>query len=134
MPNVSDAAALVVGAAAGYGADGAIAHLAPRLRTAGAAAELVTAAAIYPLARRRLTADTAMAREAAGLAATTAVAALSRNLSSKGARRLLAAAWAGHALFDGVHSTTGGSRLPRWYPAACAGYDVALAARLVAVP
>jgi hypothetical protein len=133
MPTPSDAAALVVGAAAGYGADAAAARVAARLRTVGAAAGLVTAAAVYPLARRRLTADTAMTREVATLAATGAVAALARTLAPSRARALLAAAWAAHALFDVTHSSSGDSRLPRWYPAMCAGYDLALAGRLIAV-
>jgi hypothetical protein len=132
MRRVADAAALVAGAVAGYGADAAVERVAPRARTAIAAAGLVTAAAVYPVARRRLTADAAMAREVGGVAATTAIAMAGRKLPATPARVLLGLAWAAHALFDGVHTTSGESRLPRWYPAMCAGCDVALGARLIA--
>ncbi len=130
---VTDAAALVAGAAAGYGADAATTRLAPRLRGAGAAAGLVTAAAIYPLARRRLAVDAALTREVAGVAATGAVAVAARRLPATPARRILGIAWAAHAAFDAVHTRSPDSRLPAWYPAMCAGYDIALGARLVTV-
>jgi len=40
------------------------------------------------------------------------------------ATRVLAAGWASHALFDAAHDHDQGSRLPRWYPAFCAGFDL----------
>jgi len=44
--------------------------------------------------------------------------------------RLLAAGWAAHALFDATHRHSASSLLPGWYPALCAGYDLALASAL----
>jgi len=129
----ADAAALVAGAVAGYGMDVASTRLLHRLRVPGAAAGLITAAAIYPLARRRLTADRAALREGAALAATAGVAAASARMPNRAARSVLGLAWASHALFDATHETTGDSRLPRWYPALCAGYDLTYAARLITV-
>jgi hypothetical protein len=46
-------------------------------------------------------------------------------------RRLVAAGWLAHAVFDNVHDKGPTSRLPEEYPAACAGYDVALAGLLL---
>ena len=47
------------------------------------------------------------------------------------ANRLLAAGWASHALFDAVHGHDESSRLPRWYPAVCAGYDLVVCGHLL---
>lgn len=89
---------------------------------------LVTAAAIYPLSRREggagLGMEVAVLAAAAGL-----LAATSLRPEWKPARRVLAAGWAAHAAFDFGRGRTGDSRLPRWYPAVCAGYDFAYAAR-----
>ena len=130
----ADRAALVAGALAGYGMDLASTRFMRRFRVPGAAAGLVTAAAIYPLARRRLSADGAMAREGAALAATVGLAAVSARMPNRAARSVLGLSWAAHALFDATHETTGQSRLPSWYPALCAGYDLTYGARLIAVP
>ena len=130
---MTDAFALVGGAAVGYGIDLASTRLLHRLRLPGAAAGLITAAAIYPLARRRLTADKALAREGAALVATAGIAAASARLPNRAARVVLGLSWAAHALFDAKHETSGDSRLPSWYPALCAGYDLTYAARLIAV-
>lgn len=97
-------------------------------RPAFAAGGLTFAAAVYPLARKRWQADAAAAREVAGLLGFGAVSAVA---GSRGARRLLAAAWASHALFDVFHDSGPDSRIPAWYPAACAGYDLAVAADLL---
>lgn len=119
---------LAGGAALGY----AVGEL--NARTAGSrlavvsGAGLVGAAAIYPLARTERGAG--VAAEAAALAAAgglTLVAAARPEW--KGARRVLAAAWAAHAVFDVARGPSEDSRLPGWYPAACAGYDIAYAAR-----
>jgi hypothetical protein len=45
-------------------------------------------------------------------------------------RQLVAAGWLAHAGFDAAFVPHDGSRIPAWYPAMCAGYDVALAGRL----
>ena len=92
------------------------------------------AAAVYPLARSNRDASAHVVREGLaliGFAALTAVAA--RNEASLGAR-LLAAGWVGHAVFDLVHDGGPHSRIPPWYPALCAGYDVGVAARLLQRP
>ncbi|HZC73919.1 MAG TPA: hypothetical protein VE442_24745 [Jatrophihabitans sp.] len=128
-----DAVAVVAGAACAYGADTAIARLLPRFRAEAAAGGLVTIAAIYPLARRRITLDAALAREAAALAANSGIVAVGRTLAPNRARALLGFAWAAHAVFDVVHTTSGDSRLPSWYASMCAGYDLMLGARLVAL-
>jgi hypothetical protein len=39
--------------------------------------------------------------------------------------------WAAHAIFDALVGDEHG-RLPRWYPALCAGYDLAFGAALYA--
>ena len=130
---LTDAAALVAGAAAGYGMDAATTRLMDRFRVPGAAAGLVTAAAIYPLARRRFAPDAALAREGAAVAATAVIAAASARMPNRLARTVLGMTWAAHAMFDATHEKTGNSRLPNWYPSLCAGYDLAFGARLIAV-
>jgi hypothetical protein len=49
----------------------------------------------------------------------------------KPARRVVAIGWAAHAAFDLLHEGGTDTRLPRWYPALCAGFDLVLAERLV---
>jgi hypothetical protein len=95
------------------------------------AAGLAIVAAIYPAARRRWLLDRSSAGELLGVFGygTASVAATRR--SRPRATRLLAAGWASHALFDVVHGHDEGSRLPRWYPAFCAGYDLVLCRHLV---
>jgi hypothetical protein len=102
--------------------------LGPRFDRASALT-LVPVALIYPLARRSLEDRPAVTRELLGVAAMTGVA-----VAARGPRvgRLAAAGWLAHAGFDLLHDRGDGSRLPDWYPAACAGYDAAYAAVLVA--
>ncbi|WP_344772035.1 hypothetical protein [Nocardioides panacisoli] len=91
-------------------------------------AGLVTAAAIYPLARRER--GEGVALEGAVLAGAGLLTALAGTRpTDPRIRRTLAGAWAAHALFDLLRGPTSDSRLPGWYPAVCAGYDVAYAAR-----
>ena len=45
--------------------------------------------------------------------------------------QVLGAGWIAHAGFDAVFTPHDASRIPSWYPAMCAGYDVALGARLL---
>ena len=96
------------------------------------AAGMVAAAAIYPIARSRRPLGAPLARELAGLVATGAIASMAARSTQSRARRLVAAGWAAHAAFDMVHDRGEDSRIPSWYPAMCAGYDLAIAARLVA--
>lgn len=90
---------------------------------------LVVAALIYPAARRSVGTG-GLAVEAAVVAATGALAASAARWESVTARRVLAGGWASHALFDALRGASADSRLPGWYPAVCAGYDVAVAARV----
>jgi len=48
----------------------------------------------------------------------------------QGAGRLVGFGWAAHAIFDALVGDEHGRRLPRWYPALCAGYDLAFGAAL----
>lgn len=121
--SVRNAAAGIVGAAAAVGVDTATQRLAPQHRSASAALGLVGAALIYPVARRGRFGDVAE-KLVLALATATAVA------GSAERRRLVAVGWLAHAMFDAKFTPGQDSRIPRWYPAACAGYDVALAARL----
>jgi hypothetical protein len=126
----SDKIALGVGAALAVATDVGSRRVTPEsMAVPAAAAGLVTAAAIYPAARAGRDAGAAVVvREAVALAATGAVlvAALARR-SSVTARRAVAAGWLAHAAFDNLHDRGPTSRLPAWYPAACAGYDIAIA-------
>jgi hypothetical protein len=88
---------------------------------------------IYPAARGGRGATRAVAaRERLAVVATAGVAAAAVTRSDRtAARRMVAAGWASHALFDAVHDRGPTSRLPGWYPAVCAGYDLALASLLL---
>jgi hypothetical protein len=104
------------------------AHVVP-----AAAAGLVTAAVIYPAARvgRAVDADVAR-RERLSVMATSGVLALAAIRGSSGrVRSIVASGWLAHAAFDQVHDKGATSRLPEWYPAVCAGYDIAIAGLLL---
>jgi hypothetical protein len=60
-----------------------------------------------------------------------AVGAAAARGTSSNAARVVAAGWAAHALFDLVHDGGQHSRIPDWYPALCAGYDLSVAAILL---
>jgi len=94
------------------------------------AAGLALAAAIYPAARRRWRLDRQSAGELAGLIGYGAASVLAARRPQPRANRLLAAGWASHALFDAAHGHDETSRLPRWYPALCAGYDLVICGHL----
>jgi hypothetical protein len=70
--------------------------------------------------------------EAVVLAGAAALTAAAARADSATGRRLVAAGWASHALFDFLQGPSDDSRLPGWYAPVCAGYDVAYAARLAA--
>lgn len=123
-------AALLGGAALGAATAEPVRRLGGRRGVTAAGAALVTAAVIYPAARRDHTPSGALAVEAGVVVATTVVAAVAAGRSPATGRRLLALGWAAHALFDFGQGPSADSRLPGWYPEVCAGYDVAFAARL----
>lgn len=126
------AAALAAGALSAIAVENLARQKFGRARTELAAAGLITAAAIYPLARKEARKGMAAAREVAGvLAATALVVAAYRTPPGLRRRAVLGAAWAGHAIFDNVHDSGPGGRLPSWYPDVCAGYDVAFAGALL---
>ena len=130
MPGAETIARSVSGALVGAG----LGELTAR-RTGGLPAEqqvllnaagLAFVALIYPAARRRWRIDRSSAGELLGLAGYSTASVVAARLSRPRATRLLAAGWASHALFDVAHGHDEGSRLPRWYPAFCAGYDLVL--------
>lgn len=116
------------------GAAGAVSHALAQ-RTAHPAAmsglSLVTAAAIYRLADPRGMRGPVRDRELAGVGATTLIGLASLLAPHRAGRRILAAGWLAHAGFDAVHHRNDSSRLPGWYPAMCAGFDVVVAAKLM---
>jgi hypothetical protein len=103
----------------------------PQARSGMGAAGLVTAAAVYPAARQHGWVSLASARELASVAAAAGLASRAHGRGGTTARAMIAAGWAAHALFDAKHDAGSGGRLPRWYPALCAGYDLAFAAALL---
>ncbi|MGQ0466865.1 MAG: hypothetical protein ACT4QG_16265 [Sporichthyaceae bacterium] len=130
--DVKKVAVLAAGAAAAIVVENLARQRFGRARTELAAAGLVTAAAIYPLARREARAGLASARELAGVVAASAlVVAAYRTPPGLRRRAVLGAAWVGHAVFDNVHDSGPGGRLPDWYADLCAGYDVAFAGALL---
>lgn len=98
-----------------------------RLATGG----LLIAAAIYPAARRAVSMNSATIREMAGLAAAGALTVQATRLGGRRGRKLLGAGWALHALFDASHDAGPDSRIPPWYPAACAAFDLVFAGALI---
>jgi hypothetical protein len=128
--------ALVAGAVAGWAVEEGARRTFRSGRVELAALGLVTAAAIYPAARRGGYLSLAAAREAAAVAATAGLAVVGCRWGPgpqrAGFRRaLIALGWVGHALFDAKHRAGPEGRLPAWYPDLCAGYDVAFAAALL---
>jgi hypothetical protein len=89
------------------------------------AAFLPLAAAIYPIFRRGGRGSRAGRVEIAALGAYSAFAVAARD------DRVLAAGWASHAAFDALHHGGDESLIPGWYPAVCAGYDLAVAGLLI---
>lgn len=127
-PFASGMAAATAGVALAVAADAAITRLRPSLRNPVAACGLIGAAAVYPLSGRRLGID---GREALTLALASIVAALVASMPSSRQRRLLAAGWVAHALYDAAFThDTNATRLPEWYAPFCAGVDIAMGARL----
>ncbi len=123
-------AAVLNGAVLGALAAEPVRRLGGRRGVVSAGLGLVTAAVIYPAARRDHAPSAAMAIEAGVVVATTALAIVAAGKSPATGRRLLALGWAAHALFDFGQGPSADSRLPDWYAPVCAGYDVAFAARI----
>src|SRR4051794_28696733 len=94
------------------------------------AAGLAFAAAVYPAARRRWQLDRRSAGELLGVIGYGTAGVLAARRPPSRANRLLAVGWASHALFDAAHGHDESSRLPRWYPALCAGYDLVIGGHL----
>ncbi|QBJ98625.1 hypothetical protein ERC79_09060 [Rhodococcus sp. ABRD24] len=98
------------------------------------AAGLVAAAIVYPVAHiGRPSGSDVLTREWTAVLATTAVFIGAITLPKQWATGLTAIGWIAHAAFDHAHERGTSSRLPRWYPALCAGYDVGVAT-LLCVP
>lgn len=125
--------ASLVGAAAGgvlsVATDRAVAQ--QPYRVAAYAAGLVAAAAIYPVARLGRPTDSAVAiREWSSVIAAVVVLIGALTLPKRWAAALTASGWIAHATFDKTHDRGTSSRLPGWYPALCAGYDIGVAVLL----
>ena len=128
---MNNAVSAAVGAIAGIGTDLVTEHRSSKQRAMALAAGLIVAAAIYPLARRERRPGAPLAREIAGLIGSGAILTAAARSTPTQARNLVAAGWAAHAVFDMVHDGGEASKIPSWYPAMCAGYDLAVAGRLV---
>jgi hypothetical protein len=128
---MNHAVSAAIGAVAGIGTDVLSEHRPSKQRALLAAGGLIVAAAIYPLARKERRPGAPLTREIAGLLASGAVLTAAARATPTRARNLVAAGWAAHALFDLVHDGGDASLIPTWYPAMCAGYDLAVAGRLV---
>lgn len=123
-----DVVAGVIGGGAALAVDRAVSRTMPNARTESAAAGLLTAAAIYPLARRR--GFGSLGEKVVLLGASGVVAAAAA--MPKQRTQLIAGGWIAHAAFDAAFRDDANvSRIPSWYPAMCAGYDVALGASLL---
>jgi len=125
-----DLVAAGAGAAFGVGSGELTRRVGSRQALIAGALGLVTAAVIYPAARRSFGTG-GVAAELGAVAATTGLGLAASRLDSAIGRQLVAAGWAAHVLFDTLQGPSEDSRLPDWYPALCAGYDVAYAAQLV---
>ena len=126
-----DLLGLAAGAVPGWGFGLLVRRSGRRLELAGTGAGLVAAALIYPASRRSF-GTPGVATEAWVAVAAGGLTWVAANLDPAAARRLVACGWAAHALFDMLRGPSSDSRLPAWYPAMCAGFDVALAATLTA--
>lgn len=122
---------LLAGAALGIASAEPLRRRPGRAPIIAAGAGLVTAAVIYPAARRDHAPTKELAIEGAVVGAATVLAVIAAGRSPVAGRRLLALGWAAHALFDFGQGPSADSRLPDWYAPVCAGYDFALAGQLL---
>lgn len=133
LTTVSTFASAGVGALLGVATCAAVRRVAPQSSTRLLALTLVPVALVYPAARRSTSgAGAATMREAAGVAAMALTAVAATRTERPGP--VAAIGWLAHAGFDLWHDAGHGSLIPGWYPAFCAGYDVAVAADLVLRP
>jgi len=122
---------LLAGAALGVVTAEPVRRAGGRIPVIGAGVGLVTAAVIYPAARREHPVSKGLVVEAAVVTGAAVLAAVAAKGSPATGRRLLALGWASHALFDFGQGPSRDSRLPSWYAPVCAGYDVAFAGQLL---
>lgn len=124
-------AAFAVGGILGIASDRPLAKQTSSRRVTAYAAGLVGAAVVYPTAHlgRRAHSDV-LTREWIAVLATTTLFLGAAFLPKPWSARVIAGGWLAHAAFDLAHERGSSSRLPRWYPALCAGYDVGVAALL----
>lgn len=128
--STSSGVALVAGAVLGAASAEPVRRLSPRGSVRAAGAGLITCAVIYPAARRSHVPSAGLVVEVAAVLATTALAGFGAATPPTTGRRLLAAGWAAHALFDALQGPSDDSRLPGWYAPVCAGFDLGYAVRL----
>jgi hypothetical protein len=130
MGRRADLIAGAVGLASAVVADRAAARLFPEQRERIHSLGLLGAAAIYPAAHDWRDHAGGSTYELAGLAGFGAVG-LHGWRRGPSAARVVAAGWAAHMLFDARFGHGPTTRLPAWYPALCAGYDLAIAGFLL---
>lgn len=130
MGRRADLIAGAVGLAAAFAADRAAGRLFPEHRERIHGLGLLGAAAIYPAAHRWGHEGGGASYELAGLAGFGAVGLHGWRRGARAAP-VVAAGWATHMLFDARFGHGPATRLPAWYPAMCAGYDLAIAGLLL---
>ena len=130
MSTAGTATALAAGAVLGWASAHTVRRFDGRAGVAAAGAALVGAAVIYPAARREV--GPGLGVETGVVVATAALTGAAVRADSDTGRRLVAAGWASHALFDFLQGPSQDSRLPAWYAPLCAGFDFAYAGRLAA--
>jgi hypothetical protein len=131
MSTPAKVVSLGIGAALAGLSDLAVTRFAAQRRVPLFAVGLVAAAAVYPLFRSSRPRSAPVVRELAALLAFGALGTAVVRGRTSNAARVVAAGWAAHALFDLVHDGGQHSRIPGWYPAFCAGYDLGVAAILL---
>jgi hypothetical protein len=121
--------AWAIGASSAYLADELTTRRLRDRRLLIAATGLVAAAAVYPISHRRAIIDWP---EAVALVTAGGVALNAVTRPGGRSRLLLGVGWTVHALFDAAADHSSATyRLPRWYPALCAGFDIVYGARLI---
>lgn len=130
----TDLVAATIGVAGAVGTDRFARVGGPRRHVVSLGLGLAGAAAVYPLARTGVTDRGAFAGELLALASYGAVGVLAARRADSDGRLIAGTGWLLHAAFDLVQGHGQDSRLPRWYPALCAGYDIAVAGLLATRP
>lgn len=130
----TDLVAATFGAAGAVGTDRLARVGGPRRQVVSLGMGLAGAAAVYPLARTGVADRRAFAAELLALASYGTMGVLAAQRADSDGRLIAGAGWLLHAVFDLVQGRGQDSRLPRWYPALCAGYDVALVGLLATRP